>query len=89
MNQPYLQITYRHGKPLAAYLYLARREGDRGANSEPIDDQFVIDRAADGRLVGLEIVDPASVSAETLNQLLISLDQSPLPAADLAPLKNA
>ena len=28
MNQPYLEITYRRGKPLAAYLYLARREGD-------------------------------------------------------------
>jgi len=89
MNQPYLEITYRRGKPLAAYLYLARREGDRAANSEPVDDQFVIDRSADGRPIGVEIVDPASVSAEALNQLLISLDQSPLPAADLAPLKAA
>jgi len=89
MNQPYLEITYRHGKPLAAYLYFARREGDRAANSEPAGDPFVIDRAGDGRPLGVEIVDPASVSAETLNQLLLSLNQSPLPEADLAPLKAA
>lgn len=89
MNQPYLEITYRRGKPLAAYLYLARREGDRAANSEPVGDQFVIDRASDGRPIGVEIIEPASVSGDALNKLLISLNQSPLSAADLAPLQAA
>lgn len=89
MNQTYLEVTYRRGKPLAAYLYLARREGDRVARSESVDDLFVIDRAADGRPIGIDITAPTSVSAETLNQLLISLNQSPLSAADLAPLQAA
>jgi uncharacterized protein YuzE len=89
MNHPYLEITYRRGKPLAAYLYLPRREGDRVVQSEPIGDLFVIDRASDGRVVGIEIIDPISVSAETLNELLIELKQSPLPVADLAPLQAA
>jgi uncharacterized protein YuzE len=89
MNQAYLEITYRRGKPLAAYLYLPRREGDRVAKSEPVGDLFVVDREADGRLIGIEIIDPASVSAETLNQLLIELNHAPLPAADLAPLQAA
>jgi hypothetical protein len=89
MSQPYLEITYRRGKPLAAYLYLPRREGDRVAQSEPRGNLFVVDRAHDGRLVGIEIVDPISVSVEMLNQLLIELKQSPLPAADLAPLHAA
>ncbi len=31
MKEPYLEVTYRHGKPFAAYLYLPRRAGDRSA----------------------------------------------------------
>ena len=31
----YLEVIYRKGKPLAAYLYLPRRDGDTAARSEP------------------------------------------------------
>ena len=89
MNQPYLEITYRRGKPLAAYLYLARQEGDRAERSEPVGDLFVIDRASDGRPIGVEIITPAEVSAGMLNSLLSQLDQPPLPPADLEPLQAA
>ena len=29
MREPYLEVTYRHGRPLAAYLYLPRRPGQK------------------------------------------------------------
>ncbi len=89
MNHPYLEITYRRGKPFAAYLYLPRRAGERVARSEAVNELFVIDRAADERPIGVEIVEPSSVTAEMLNDLLATLDQPRLPSADLAPLQAA
>ena len=89
MNQPYLEITYRHGKPLAAYLYLARRQGDGVSQSELVDELFLVDRAADGRPIGVEILDPDTASGPKLNELLRQLDQPILSTADLAPLRAA
>lgn len=89
MNQPYLEITYRRGKPFAAYLYLPRRAGECVARSKAVNELFVIDRAADERPIGVEIVEPSGVTAEMLNDLLTTLDQPRLPSADLAPLQAA
>jgi uncharacterized protein YuzE len=53
MAKPYLKVTYRGGKVLAAYLYVNRRPGDTAARSERQTD-FVIDYSGDGRLIGVE-----------------------------------
>jgi uncharacterized protein YuzE len=89
MREPYLEVTFRQGKPLAAYLYLARRPGDRAARSEPVDDALVVDRSSDGRPIGIEIVDPQAVTPQRLNALLRTLHQAELPLAELAPLRVA
>jgi len=89
MNDPCLDVTYRHGKALAAYLYLPRRAGDTASRSEPLDDLLVVDRAADGRPIGIEIIDPAAVSLERMNSVLRQLQQPELSASDLAPLNAA
>jgi hypothetical protein len=89
MSQPYLEVTYRKGRPLAAYLYLPRRTGDTVVRSEPIDDVLVVDRAADDRPIGIEILDPKAVTLERLNQLLRSLHQSEIEDRELAPLQVA
>ncbi|MCC7350149.1 MAG: DUF2283 domain-containing protein [Phycisphaerales bacterium] len=89
MNAPYLEVTFRRGKPLAAYLYLPRREGDRTASSEPVEDSLVIDRSADGRVIGLEIINPGAVSADRVNGILRQLQQPELPIGELAPLRVA
>lgn len=89
MNQPYLEVTFRQGRPLAAYLYLARQAGDRTAHSEKIDDVLVVDRTTDGRPIGIEIIDPGMVTMNGLNDLLKQLNQPPLQQADLAPLHAA
>lgn len=89
MNTPYLEVTFRHGKPLAAYLYLPRLAGDTSSRSEPLDDLLVVDRASDGRPIGIEIIDPGAVSLERMNSVLRQLQQPELSASDLAPLHAA
>ena len=47
--QRFLEVTYRQGKPLAAYLYLPRRSGDTSARVEPRGPGFLVDWTEDGR----------------------------------------
>ena len=89
MSPPFLEVTFRRGQPIAAYLYFARRSGDTTDHSEPIDDSLVVDRTADGRAIGIEIIDPSAVTPERLNALLAALHQPELPAAEFAPLQVA
>ena len=85
----YLEVTYRHGKPFAAYLFLPREAGDRSARQEQFSEVIVIDYAADGRAIGLEIVHPQNVTEDAINQALASLNLEPLRTEDFAPLKAA
>jgi len=49
MKRVFLKVTYRHGRPIAAYLHLPRLPGDVAAQTDRIDDVMLVDRAADGR----------------------------------------
>lgn len=65
MTERPLQITYRKGRPLAAYLYLAHPTGERSAKMEASPDGLVVvDYAADGRPIGIEITAPEAVTLE-------------------------
>ena len=89
MKETYLEITFRHGRPLAAYLYLPREGDEKSARTEQAAPGLLIDFAADGRPIGLEVTTPGKVSAATINRVLSGLGLSPLPEADLAPLRAA
>jgi hypothetical protein len=82
----YLEMTYRHGKVLAGYLYLPRQEGDRVARSRKAAPGLVVDYAADGRAIGVEITSPTSASLQTINDLLAKLNLHALEKDELAPL---
>jgi uncharacterized protein YuzE len=84
-----LHVSYRHGKPFAAYLYLPRKSGDKAAHSQEAEAGLVIDFAADGRPIGIEITSPASFSFEALNRVLTSLNLAPATLADIRPLVAA
>ena len=45
MREHYLEITYRKGKPLAAYLYLSSASGVRSVRTEPRDAGLLVDFA--------------------------------------------
>ncbi len=89
MTGRYLEITFRKGRPLAAYLYLPRREGDRSARTDDAGDGLVVDFAADGRPIGIEILAPGRVGARAINQVLRRLGIDELSQEELAPVVGA
>jgi len=89
MKQPYLEITFRRGKPLAAYLYLPRPPGARSARTVEARPSVLVDFAADGAPIGVEILAPREVDATVINGVLAEFGLAPLPTADFAPLRAA
>ena len=89
MKEPYLEITFRRGRPIAAYYYLPRRPGQKSYRSVRMEPGMVVDLSRSGKPIGIEITSPSVVSPAMFNRVL---KQFGLPAAkstDLAPLKAA
>ena len=89
MNEPYLEVTYRHGRPLAAYLYLPRQPKDRSHRTVAVAPGIVVDFHRNGRPIGIEITAPGKISLAGLNKVLRDLGLPPAKRADLAPLLAA
>ncbi len=85
MKHRFLEITFRKGKPLAAYLYLPRNPGDTSVRTQRHESGLLMDYAADGRAIGLEITAPSKVTLATLNQALAAANQELATADELAP----
>jgi uncharacterized protein YuzE len=62
MRESYLEVTYRHGRPLAAYYYLPKKSGDRSHGTERIEPGLIIDRSRSGRPIGIEITAPGKIT---------------------------
>jgi Protein of unknown function (DUF2283) len=89
MNQRYLQVTYRKGRPLAAYLYLPRKVGDKSARSVKYEGGLILDYAADGRPIGVEISAPRTTTLDAVNRVLLAAQLDPISAAEIQPLLAA
>ena len=89
MKNSYLEVTFRHGRPLAGYLYLPREPADRSYRSEKVDPGLVIDFNRGGKPIGIEITAPDKLSAVALNRVLRRLGLPTVKRADLAPLRAA
>ena len=90
MTERSLQITYRKGRPFAAYHYLSRATSEKSMRSEATaDGLLVVDFAADGNPIGIEITAPGSVTLERLNDTLRRIGQPPLADAEFRPLAAA
>lgn len=89
MKEPYLEVTFRHGKPVAAYLYLPRRPGDKSVRTSKKESGMVVDFNESGRPIGIELTAPDEITLEVLNRTLNELGVPPLAAADLEPLRAA
>jgi len=86
MKHRFLEITYRRGRPLAAYLYLPRNPGDKAARTDRQDGGLLIDYASDGWPIGIEITAPSKITLAALNQALSFAHQEPATPDDFAPL---
>ena len=89
MNQMYLEVTFRHGQAMAAYLYLPRQPGEKSYRTKRVDPGLVIDFGSGGSPIGIEITAPGRVSLDALNRVLQELGLPPVTPADLAPLLAA
>ncbi len=82
----YLEITYRHGKTVAAYFSLPRLAGDVCSRTVPGKAGLVIDYAVDGRAIGIEITSPSTLTLTALNEALGAVHQPPATPDDISPL---
>ena len=89
MKERYLEVTFRHGRPIAAYYYLPRETDQKSVRTRRVEPGLVIDFTADGQAIGIEITTPAKVSLAALNAVLRELGHPPATEADLAPVLAA
>jgi uncharacterized protein YuzE len=89
MSMYSLQVTYRRGEPFAAYVYLPHAPGTKSARTEEVSPEVLIDYAADGTPLGIEIVSPTHVSVEEINAAFDHLGLGRPEPADLLPLRAA
>lgn len=89
MKDRYLEITFRQGKPLAAYLYFPRRAGVKSAWTEEALPGVLIDYTASGEPIGLEITAPGQVTVEKINTVLEKMGLAAMNPEEWAPLKVA
>lgn len=90
MTERSLQVTYRKGRPFAAYLHLSHATGEKSARTVATPDGLlVVDYNGAGRPVGVEITAPQAVSLERINELLASLGQPPLADHEFKPVRAA
>ncbi len=86
MKDRYLEVTYRKGKALAAYLYLRRGLVEKSARTEQAAPGILLDVSASGDPIGLEITAPDHVTADQVNNVLAKLGLPMLSPEELAPL---
>ena len=89
MKEPYLEVTYRHGRPLAAYYYLPRDADAQPVRPSRARPGLIVDYSAAGTPIGIEITAPSQITLEAFNALLSELNMSALGKADFAPLHAA
>jgi uncharacterized protein YuzE len=89
MNAPYLEVTFRHGRPIAAYLYLQRKAGDKSHRTVKAELGMMIDYEPSGRAIGIEITAPGKITQTALNRVLLGIGAPPVTDNDIAPLQAA
>ena len=89
MKGRYLDVTFRNGKPFAAYLYLPRSDGEKSVRSAEAAPGILVDYGRSGRPIGLEITAPEQVSVLEVNAVLEKLGLEKALPGELAPLRAA
>ncbi len=86
MKERYLEVTFRRGRPIAAYYYLQRRSGEKSVSTLRAQSGMLVDFSRAGRPIGIEITAPGKISVSILNRLLRELGFSTVTRNELAPV---
>ncbi len=86
MKHRYLEVRFRKGTPLAAYLYLPRPPGAKAVRTTDAGQGLRVDFDAKGTPIGVEITAPALVTVSQLNELLVPLGVARLEPEEWSPL---
>jgi len=89
MKESYLEVTFRRGRPIAAYYYLPRRPGQKSYRTLLVEPGMVLDLSRNGRPIGIEITAPELISRAILNRVLRQYGFPAVTLTDLAPLRAA
>ena len=89
MKERYLEVTFRRGRPIAAYYYLPRRPGERSFRTARVEAGMIIDYGRNGNPIGIEITAPSKLSLGAVNRVLKELGLPAVTRTDLAPLRAA
>ncbi len=89
MNEAYLEVTFRRGRPLAAYYYLPRRVRDKAVRTERVEAGMLVDFGPGDRPIGIEITAPTKLTVAALNRVLTQLGLARVTREELAPLLAA
>lgn len=87
MKEHYLEVTFRKGKPLAAYLYLPHQQGVKSCRTESVGSGLLIDYDENNQPIGIEITTPGLVSVEKINEILRKLRLPLIEAEEIAPIE--
>lgn len=88
MSDVFLEMSFHAGKPFAAYLHL-RHESAKVARTKEIRPGLLVDFAADGKPMGVEIVNPLQTDAQTVLAVIAEVHGGPVSLEELAPLRAA
>jgi uncharacterized protein YuzE len=89
MNDSYLEVTFQHDQPMAAYYYLPWCPKDKSYRTKRVEPGLMIDFARDGKPIGIEILAPDKLILTVFNRVLREINLPPLKRADLSPLMAA
>ena len=84
-----IQVTYRRGKPFAAYIHLGRKPAEKSVRSEEVGPELIADYGADGRVLGVEVVSPGATTVDEILEAFDKLGVVRPTADDLGPLVAA
>jgi hypothetical protein len=89
MHAPYLEVTFREGRAIAAYYYLPRSPGATASRTHRLEPGLVVDYDHSDTPIGIEITAPRALTLEAFNRVLVQLGQPPIAQAEFAPLRAA
>ncbi len=89
MRDRYLEITFRKGEPLAAYLYLSREIGVAVSKTKRFSSNLIVDYGMNDKPIGIEIITPKHITVAEINDVLCQIEVAPISDREFSPLRAA